>query len=412
MVTFDPVYKELSDEKLLGWQSNAVSALWKSRTRKFKVQASGNRAEDSKKFTPEDSKYFKFYKDVLHLYADDLFVNSGKKERFIDIGSAPGGLSKFLTTICGWKGYAFSLSPSEGGLEMKYYNPANLRFSLANMTRENEWRRVLALCEKEGFQDVHFVNVGVVVDYGQVDADGGGNAEMACRSISSSISQLQIVINSLKEGGSAMWIHSISHLDTLFFFLEHIVDCFDSVRLLNTLAPARSPIYVIMRGFRKGSPAVSVFEEELRRDNGTVTVETIPKWQISDFAIIERIMRNHKSITEDIHSIWNQKRECLKETRLFAEKRFNECGNDDGKFNSSSAASTCLTVLSGAEQRLAPSLVDEIRGSDKRNGGQTSNTSAAGVCAISANETVKSTGGSLLSVPKTFGPPSRKKINQ
>ena len=214
-----------------------------------------------KRFTPDETKYFKFYVDVLHTYAPQLFRNSGKEELFVDVGAAPGGLCKYLITEFGWKGYAFSLSPAESGLEMKYTNPKSLRFSMANMTKENEWRRVLTMCQKAGFSDVHFVNVGVVVDFGQVDADGGGNSEMTCRSIFASISQLLIVMNSLKDGGSAMWIHSLSHIDTLFFFLEHLVECFDSVRILNTLAPARSPVYIIMEGFKKNTKAVETFED-------------------------------------------------------------------------------------------------------------------------------------------------------
>ena len=406
MVFFDPVYKDLSDEKLLGWQSAAVSALWKSRTRKFKVQATGNRSEDSKRFTPEEGKYFKFYTDVLPLYAPSLFVKSTKEELFIDIGSAPGGLSKYLITACGWKGYAFSLSPSEGGLEMRYSNPKSLLFSMSNMTKEDEWQRVLSMCRKEGFVDVHFVNTGVVVDYGQVDADGGGSAEMTCRSISSSISQMLIVLKSLKAGGSAMWIHSLSHLDTLFFFLQHIVGCFQSVRLLNTLAPARSPIYIIMTGFKKGSASAAAFEKELLRDNGTVSINTVCKWQIQDFAVVEKVMNENESLRNDLRSIWNQKKDCLRETRLFAEKKFTECGSDDNKFSSSSHANSCLTVISGAEQRLAPTLAEEVR--DRKS--HTSGTiSAAGVCGVSLKETVTTSGTSLLSIPKSFGPPSRKK---
>lgn len=404
MVTFDPVYKALSDEKLLGWQSGAVSALWKSRTRKFKVQSSGNRAEDSKKFTPEEGKYFKFYTDVLPLYAPGLFVKSFKQELFIDIGSAPGGLSKYLITACGWRGYAFSLSPSEGGLEMRYSNPSSLLFSMSNMTRENEWSRVVSLCAKEGFTDVHFVNTGVVVDFGQVDADGGGSSEMTCRSIGSSISQMLIILKCLKSGGSAMWIHSLSHLDTLFFFLQYIVPCFDSIRLLNTLAPARSPIYIIMSGFKKGSAAAATFEKALLRNNGTVSPTTVPMWQVDDFAVVERIMNENPSLTNDLHAIWNQKKECLRETRLFAEKKFSECGNDDNKFNATSQA--CHTVLAGVEQRLSPTLLEEVR--DRKTHTNTL-ISAAGVCGVSSKESVK-TQGSLLTIPKSFGPPPRKKL--
>ena len=399
MAQDDPVYKELAEEKLLGWQSEAVSALWQSRTRKFKNLSTGNRAADMKKFTPDETKYFKFYVDVLHTYAPDLFRDSGREELFIDVGAAPGGLSKYLITECGWKGYAFSLSPAESGLEMKYTNPKSLRFSMANMTKENEWRRVLTMCQKAGFSDVHFVNVGVVVDFGQVDADGGGNSEMTCRSIFASISQLLIVLNSLRDGGSAMWIHSLSHLDTLFFFLGHLVKCFASVRILNTLAPARSPVYIIMEGFRKDTQEVADFETLLLRDNGTVNPETIPKWQVKDFEIIQRIMNDNKTLRDDIHNIWNQKRECLKETRLFAERRFKEA---DPKFNSRNYA-----LLSGRERQLnaeSETLTVEANASSTK---PPTNT-AATVCAVGATETT-SHPTTLLTTPRTFGPPRKEK---
>lgn len=385
MVSFDPVYKELSDEKLLGWQSTAVSALWKSRTRKFKVQSSGVRAEDSKKFTPDESKYYKFYTDVLRIYAPDLFVNSGTCEKFIDIGSAPGGMSKFLITTCNWRGYAFSLSPSEGGLEMKYYNPSRLLFSLANMAKEDEWKRVLSLCQKEGFQDVHFVNTGVVVDFGQVDADGGGNDEMACRSISSSISQLLIVLHSLKNNGSAMWIHSLSHLDTFFFFIQYLVKCFESVRILNTLSPSRSPVYVILRGFKKNSKAVAEFKQVLSKNGGVVTnAANIPDWQLSDFSVIEDIFEKYPTVKHDVQAVWGQKRDCLRETRLFAEKRFVD------------PEKTITTELANPAQ----------------NKSRTQTTASTDLCSIATSEQeMPGTAASLMSLPTSFGPPRRKPPN-
>ena len=399
MAQDDPVFKELAEEKLLGWQSEAVSALWQSRTRKFKDLSTGNRAADMKRFTPDETKYYKFYVDVLHTYAPNLFRNSGREELFIDVGAAPGGLCKYLITEFGWRGYAFSLSPAESGLEMKYTNPKSLRFSMANMTKENEWRRVLSMCQKANFSDVHFVNVGVVVDFGQVDADGGGNSEMTCRSIFASISQLLIVLNSLKDGGSAMWIHSLSHLDTLFFFLDHLVRCFASVRILNTLAPARSPVYIIMEGFKKDTKEVADFENVLLRDNGTVSPETIPKWQVKDFDIIQRIMNENKTIRDDIHNIWNQKRDCLKETRLFAERRFKD---SEPKFNARNFA-----LLSGRDRQLNPDTESSSKDADV-SGAKPPTNNAATVCGVSATETTNKP-TTLLTTPRTFGPPRKQK---
>lgn len=399
MALFDPVYKQLADEKLAGWQSEAVGALWKSRTRKFKLQASGNRTEDSKKFTPEDSKYFKFYNDVLAQLAPGVFVNNGKEETFIDIGSAPGGLSRFLITVCGWRGYAFSLSPAEGGLQMKYSNIQKLRFSMANMTKENEWKRVLSLADTAGYDQVSFVNLGVVVDFGQVESDNGNSATMASRAINASVSQFLILLNLLKENGSGMWIHSLSHLDSFFFFLQYIVEVFDTVRIINTLAPARSPVYVLMTGFRKHNPLVEKFKNVLMRDGSVVSPDTISKWQIDDFSVIENVMKSHPSVTADIHLIWDQKRESLAESRLFAEKRFgrglDQAGNLPEMSQSASAASRSPAVFSET---------DDAR-TDRR---ARERPTASTVCSVSSSEVVHADTG-LLSLPKTFRPHGRKR---
>ena len=403
MALFDPVYKQLSDEKLAGWQSEAVGTLWKSRTRKFKVQSSGNRAEDSRKFTPEDTKYFKFYCDVLAQYAPTLFVKAANDVKFIDIGSAPGGLSRYFNTVCGWRGYAFSLSPAEGGLQMKYSNPGRLMFSMANMTKEDEWKRVTQLAASAGYKEVDFVNMGVVVDFGQVESDNGDSALMACRSIHASVTQFLILINTLREGGSAMWIHSLSHLDSLFFFLQYAVRCFDTVRILNTLAPARSPVYVIMQGLKRNCEAFAEFKGKLMTDGGLVRIETIPKWQVSDFETIRSVMESYPSVSSDIHAIWNQKRECLQQTRQFAEKRF---ASDKANFMESDAAATCLSVISGAEAAMP--VLPASESSELRDRRMQPRSTASQVCSVSSAESVEGP-SNLLQMPKSFGPPGRRK---
>jgi hypothetical protein len=393
MAQFDPVYKQLADEKLAGWQSEAVSALWKSRTRKFKIQSSGNRTEDSKKFTPEDTKYFKFYSDVLNQFVPGIFVNTGNDETFIDIGSAPGGLSRFLNTVCNWRGYAFSLSPAEGGLQMKYSNPRRLHFSMANMTKENEWKRVVDLAKQVGMDEVNFVNMGVVVDFGQVESDNGDSSTMACRSIHASVSQFLIMLNTLKDGGSAMWIHSLSHLDSFFFFMEFLVELFETVRIINTLSPARSPVYVIMSGYRKRSPKVQEFNNLLYRGGSVVTPATINKWQIDDFGVIERVMTSFPIIRSDIQTIWNQKRQCLEESRLYAERRFG------------SSKEGSVSGPPSEPSKSPPAEIDESRRTATR-------PTAAVVCSVSPAELVEDAATTLLTVPQTFRPQTRKKPEQ
>jgi hypothetical protein len=222
---------------------------------------------------------------------------------------------------------------------------------------------------------------------------------MASRAINASVSQFLILLNALKENGSGMWIHSLSHLDSFFFFLQYIVEVFDTVRIINTLAPARSPVYVVMTGFRKHHPLVEKFKNVLMRDGSVVSPDTISKWQIDDFGVIEGVMKSHPSVTADIHLIWNQKRESLAESRLFAEKRFgrglDQAGNLPEISQSASAASRSPAVFSET---------DDAR-TDRR---ARERPTASTVCSVSSSEVVHADTG-LLSLPKTFRPHGRKK---
>ena len=327
LIENDHVYRALAEEKILGWKSEALNLLWSSRKRSFKSKSSQTKADSSKRFTPEEKKYFLFYNDVLGSVGPDVFRRGDKI--FADIGCAPGGMSKYLTSMLQWRGHGFSLSPEEGGLEMRYSNPVSLEFAFANMSREGEWRKVIDCLKAIKFTKLDFINLGVVVDVGQVEADSGSGAELTVRATNACRNQLIVMLRTLKEGGNCMWIHSISHVDTFFFFLDYLVDCYSKITVFNTLVPSRSPVYVLLEGFKPTHPRAKALDHYLV--NTPIRYEHPEEWQVKDWSVVERVMKN-EYVRESIHQVWNDKREKLWATRTAAEERFAKCSGNADEF--------------------------------------------------------------------------------
>jgi hypothetical protein len=431
LIQRDSTYQFLAAEKVLGWKSEALNLLWNSRKKSFQyVRSSSSQEESRKKFTPEEKKYYQFYVNNLPSEAPSVFrrhSTTGLPYLFVDIGCAPGGLSKFFTTDLGWKGFGFSLAPAEGGLEMRYSNADSLRFNLANMADVDIWQQVVmkvttglkdtAFIPKQSragrknsgnvdsntraatidiigtidtmtdinetgparegsdsdsgwiqctssrshayqtlteadrpvaFSEVgkvNFVNLGVVVDIGQVEQDtGAGSADLTVRSLHVSKNQMMILLKLLKQGGDAMWIHSLSHVDTFFFWMDYLVDMFEAVKVINTLVPSRSPVYVVLRGFRGAHHPRSI-ELERKLFNTVVRYEKPEDWQCVEYAVIEKVMM---SVGESVRKVWREKGDKLKNVRELAGEKLKECGGDKDMFVAREVRGL-MTALSGHE---------------------------------------------------------------
>jgi hypothetical protein len=351
LIQRDAVYQEIAAEKVLGWKSEALNLLWASRKKSFQSGRAGlssaSQEESRKRFTPEEKKYYAFYISALPREAPSVFVRSPRL--FVDIGCAPGGLSKFFTVNLNWRGFGFSLPPAEGGLDMRFQNPLALKFAHMNMADVDVWQRVVEVVHdsvnvaRDFFPDpklssrlarlgrglVDFINLGVVVDIGQVEQDtGAGSADLTVRSIHVSRNQMLVLLRLLKQGGDAMWIHSLSHVDTFFFFMDYLVDMFESVKVINTLVPSRSPVYVILSKFRGLDHArATQFQHKLL--NTPVRYEKPDDWQCSAFSVVERVMAV-PGVGESVRNVWRDKAQKLRATRELAEQRLIACaGNKD-----------------------------------------------------------------------------------
>ncbi|KAF4660902.1 hypothetical protein FOL47_006912 [Perkinsus chesapeaki] len=364
----DPEFRDLCDEKELGWQSRAVTLLWERRKKNFQDQELGSEKATRVRFTPEEKKYFEFYRGRLPHMCPEVFVKlppaSGDIKSFVDIGSAPGGMSKFLLSFLHWtKGHAFSLAPEDGGLEMRYHN-ASLDFECANLADSESYKKISEALEERGFKkhSLDFINLGVVIDVGQCDRDDDPYIT-ARKSIEVCRNQFLLMLDFLKPGGSCMWIHSGSHLDTYLFYLNWLNRMFRRLRVTNTLVPSRSPVYTIAENFLPDdSPAAQQARDDFREFllSHPADPSTPEIWQVTSWPEVQTLLNPNSQLLKDLHAVWREKREKLAATRINAERSLKEsCGGDESLYLSTKNIQPLMKDLSGVRNRGNDAAEDE-----------------------------------------------------
>ncbi|KAF4757292.1 hypothetical protein FOZ63_019516 [Perkinsus olseni] len=135
---------------------------------------------------------------------------------------------------------------------MRYHNPS-LEFECADLAENGAYKRIASALESRGFKkhSLDFINLGVVIDVGQCNRDDDPYVT-AKKSVEVCRNQFLLMLDFLKPGGSCMWIHSGSHLDTYLFYLNWLNRMFERLRVTNTLVPSRSPVYTIAENFIPG----------------------------------------------------------------------------------------------------------------------------------------------------------------
>ena len=98
-------------------------------------------------------------------FADAVDAAGSRPLRFLDLGCAPGGLCRALTSRWGsarWSGVGVTLDPAAGGLPMQFTDP-NVEVRFADVTdRESFVKAALRTPQDEHSFD--FVNLGIVLD--------------------------------------------------------------------------------------------------------------------------------------------------------------------------------------------------------------------------------------------------------
>ncbi|EER12082.1 hypothetical protein Pmar_PMAR019187 [Perkinsus marinus ATCC 50983] len=357
----DSEFRDLCDEKELGWQSRAVTLLWDRRKKNFEDQTLDTQKATRVRFTPEEKKYFEFYRGRLPQMCPEVFsklpsrpaptnqLEDAVERVFVDIGSAPGGMSKFLLHHLHWtRGHAFSLAPEDGGLEMRYHN-TSLEFECADMAESGAYMRIAKTLESRGFKkhSIDFINLGVVIDVGQCNRDDDPYVT-ARKSVEVCRNQFLLMLDFLKPGGSCMWIHSGSHLDTYLFYLNWLNRMFQRLRVTNTLVPSRSPVYTIAENFIPGESEAALKACDDFRDfllSHPADPSTPEIWQVTSWAEVQSLLNPNSQLAG---------------TRINAERSLKEdCGGDESLYVSNKNIQPLMKDLSGVRGRGNDTSGDE-----------------------------------------------------
>ncbi|KAF4727551.1 hypothetical protein FOZ62_016208, partial [Perkinsus olseni] len=118
--------------------------------------------------------------------------------------------------------------------------------------------------------------------------------------------QFLLMLDFLKPGGSCMWIHSGSHLDTYLFYLNWLNRMFERLRVTNTLVPSRSPVYTIAENFIPGDSDAALkacddFREFLLTHPADPSTPEI--WQVSSWAEVQSLLNPNSQLLKDLHAV-------------------------------------------------------------------------------------------------------------
>lgn len=238
---------------------------------------------------------------------DDRVISPPLPRTFLDLGCAPGGVSKYLVRDLGWRGTGVSLADSSGGIAV---DTALLEDGEAfclldgDVTQPPEtWRRSAAYhqhdlspdhngggCGSDGSavakgSRYFFVNGGAVLDHGQRQMwaaalhEAQSSASLAGADamqnplhcilpwFSLLVPQLRVALDHVEDGGAIMAVHGAPHCASLFILLKSMESPLglnagaasrtSSVHVLETMHLAKPPVYVLWTGVGVGGKAAA-----------------------------------------------------------------------------------------------------------------------------------------------------------
>jgi hypothetical protein len=313
-----PVYKMLEEERLKGWSSPEVDALWEIRN---------SRLEDKKTTSsrgPGYEKYYDFYKK--HLCQFSTVFKANKNIRFLDGGSAPGGLACWFVKDLGWSGVGLTLPVSDGGLTVRFKATNSDQFKVEEIDFsspifEKETKSILKTDEK-----FDFVNLGVVIGAHQVE----GDLETAETLFAVNRNSFWLMFNYLKDGGDLMWIFPSSKAGAWLFFLDKLSTVFDSIQLSTTIVPYRSPVYAICKNFQPNRNGL--WKNEIQSTKLPIDHSYFDQWNFKTTQEAEIVIR---SLSSELENIWNIQTKGLSEIRQNANRLRSKPGEAFGKLSGS-----------------------------------------------------------------------------
>ncbi|CBH14008.1 hypothetical protein, conserved [Trypanosoma brucei gambiense DAL972] len=289
LLTVSTAYRALIAERDEGWRSEALD-MWYQRRQRHSTQ--GGPEEDSKKassgthvapvtsFARTDvsklcQRYCDHAKRVLRTVAPEYFCtappalsrpaqqsagDATAAPTFLDLGCAPGGVSKYLVTELRWSGIGVSLPVDRGGIAFdsswRNFPTSKGRFELIEGSiLEEDWQQHRAIKGR----DFYFVNGGAVQDYGQREEETSGDSgELPTNDghpvlpwFSFLVPQLQIAVKHVRDGGVIMFVFGRPECASFPILLAHLRPLVaGSIHIMETMHAAKTPVYVLLTGVR------------------------------------------------------------------------------------------------------------------------------------------------------------------
>ncbi|EKF29782.1 hypothetical protein MOQ_006418 [Trypanosoma cruzi marinkellei] len=356
------IYSELERERAAGWQSEALD--WWYQQRQEEGEAGKRQgdmtASSSTSFCNSDivklcerycehaervlmraaPSYFKAFSEATHGPPAGRATEKEEEEEsspptFLDLGSAPGGVSKFLVTRLRWRGVGVSLPVSRGGIAsdlswlQSSRTPAPYEFIEGSIT-ENDWH------ESIKGRKFYFVNGGAVQDHGQrkaeklshdtedgvgnhVEVVGDGNTQPILPWFHFLVPQLRLALEHVEEGGVIMLVFGVpqcASLSILLALMQPLVH--GGIHILETMHLTKSPVYILLTG-------VSVrCEEETRTEwdklLAMMTQESKDFWLGETEEGLRLAKSGFAQHRKDLEAVWEKMTSFLQRRRLQAER--------------------------------------------------------------------------------------------
>nr|CCC92664.1 conserved hypothetical protein [Trypanosoma congolense IL3000] len=248
---------------------------------------------------------------------------------FLDLGCAPGGVSKYLVTELRWHGVGISLPVSGGGIAFdaswRQLPVAKSSFQLLDgSVLEDDWQQHEFIKGKK----FYFVNGGAVQDYGQreemasnphEEPTGKGCGSPVLPWFSLLVPQLRLAAKYVQDGGVIMFVFGRPECASFPILLEKLRPLVrDAIHIMETMHTGKTPVYVLLTGVC--APSVGVMSgtwDELFR---SLTEDSRDYWlgnTEESMKLAQSGFLHHRKGLEDV---WRKSEEFLRIRRTKAEQ--------------------------------------------------------------------------------------------
>jgi 23S rRNA U2552 (ribose-2'-O)-methylase RlmE/FtsJ len=277
--------KELRDELVVGWDTPELDRAYdEAKTTVSKAWDSGEA------FQRKLDGYYRW--SCMNMQPHRLLTKGYPPgaRTFLDIGSAPGGMAKYLNGDLGWKGHVLTLPEKDGGMPMLF------RSDTLDVVYGDFTTALADIRARVPEDSVDFVIAGAVADKGH-RGNGDRDEDIYARIVFAA-AQVKLAVDTVKEGGSIMTVFGPSDSSAFFYLVAQLQTVTDQpIQVLPTMHVEKTPVYILVRGVAKGK-------------------------DLKDGADEERAWKAFKAVESQMAAAWSLRKKKLAQRRMNAMRTF------------------------------------------------------------------------------------------